>query len=75
MNQTYSCYFLVIFDMNPCHFGYFLDSSNKKYKCSASEINRYLNRASSPLLDIIGHKNKSQKLFGVPQYGFGRLLI
>ncbi len=51
MNQTYDCDFLAVSAMNPCHCGYFLDSSGKQCKCTASEINRYLNRASGPLLD------------------------
>lgn len=51
MNHTYNCDFLAISAMNPCHCGYFSDASGKKCKCTPSEINRYLNRASGPLLD------------------------
>lgn len=37
--------------LNPCHCGFFSDATGKKCKCTPSEINRYLNRASGPLLD------------------------
>lgn len=51
MNQTYDCDTLVISAMNPCHCGFFKGPNEDKCKCSPSEINRYLNRASGPLLD------------------------
>ncbi|CAH2212970.1 YifB family Mg chelatase-like AAA ATPase [Tepidibacter aestuarii] len=51
MSQTYDCDTLVISAMNPCHCGFFQGPNEGRCKCTASEINRYLNRASGPLLD------------------------
>ena len=45
----YPCNTLIVAAMNPCPCGYFM--SNTECKCSASEIMRYKNKISGPILD------------------------
>ncbi|MGN0489560.1 MAG: YifB family Mg chelatase-like AAA ATPase [Ruminococcus sp.] len=47
---TYPCNIMVIAAMNPCPCGYF-NHPKRKCNCSDSQIQRYLNRVSGPLLD------------------------
>ncbi len=49
-NCTYPCSIMVIAAMNPCPCGYFGDETHK-CTCSETQIKRYLNRISGPLLD------------------------
>ncbi|SHK11859.1 YifB family Mg chelatase-like AAA ATPase [Tepidibacter formicigenes] len=49
MNLRYPCSVLVIGSMNPCPCGFY--QSDRECKCSPSEIKRYLNKISGPLLD------------------------
>lgn len=47
----YPADFMLIAAMNPCACGYYPD--RQKCRCTQSEISRYLNRISQPLLDRI----------------------
>ena len=49
---TYPAQFMLVASMNPCPCGY-LGSSRGTCKCTQSEIRRYRNRLSGPLLDRI----------------------
>lgn len=48
----YPSKFMLIASMNPCPCGYY-GSNDRKCSCSKTEINRYLNMISGPLLDRI----------------------
>ena len=50
--STYPARFTMICSMNPCPCGYY-GSRQRECRCSASEIRRYMNRVSGPLLDRI----------------------
>ncbi len=50
-NFTYPADFIFVGAMNPCPCGYFPDQ--EKCSCTGSEIHRYLNRISGPILDRI----------------------
>ncbi len=49
---TYPCNIMFVASMNPCPCGYFGDRSGR-CTCSQTQISRYLNRISGPLLDRI----------------------
>ena len=51
-NYRYPCNFMFIASMNPCPCGYYGDEE-KECKCTSTEIHRYLNKISGPLLDRI----------------------
>lgn len=51
-NIEYPCNFMLVASMNPCPCGYLGDKS-KACKCSISQIEKYKNRISGPLLDRI----------------------
>lgn len=52
MTVEYPASFILIASMNPCPCGY-LNHPEKECVCSASAIQRYLNKISGPLLDRI----------------------
>lgn len=49
---TYPCNFMFIASMNPCPCGYY-GSKDKNCSCKESQIKKYLNKISGPLLDRI----------------------
>ena len=51
-NYRYPCNFMFVASMNPCPCGYYGDEE-KQCKCTPTEIHRYLNKISGPLLDRI----------------------
>ena len=51
-NYIFPCKFMFVASMNPCPCGYYGDDY-KECKCTDSEIHRYLNKVSGPLLDRI----------------------
>lgn len=51
-SYTYPCNFIFIASMNPCPCGYAMDSK-KRCVCTDSQIQKYMNKISGPLLDRI----------------------
>ena len=49
---TYPCNFMFVASMNPCPCGYF-GSIDKECSCTESQIQKYINKISGPLLDRI----------------------
>lgn len=49
---TYPANVMLVCAMNPCRCGYYGDK-NKKCRCSESDVARYLNKVSGPMLDRI----------------------
>lgn len=49
---TYPCNFMFVGSMNPCPCGYY-GSNTKECTCKESQIKRYINKISGPLLDRI----------------------
>ena len=49
---TYPCNFMLIASMNPCPCGYY-GAKDKNCSCSKSQIDKYINKISGPLLDRI----------------------
>lgn len=49
---TYPCNFTLIASMNPCPCGYY-GSTEKECTCKDSQISKYINKISGPLLDRI----------------------
>ena len=65
-NYRYPCNFMFVASMNPCPCGYYGDEE-KECRCTQTEIHRYLNKISGPLLDRIDiqievKKTKIEKL-------------
>ncbi len=58
---TYPSRFMLVASMNPCPCGYY-GYQLKQCKCSEVQIRSYLNRVSGPLLDRIGHRQKTYSL-------------
>ena len=58
---TYPSRFMLVASMNPCPCGYY-GYQLKQCKCSEVQIRSYLNRVSGPLLDRIGHRQKTYLL-------------
>ncbi|MFG6329414.1 MAG: YifB family Mg chelatase-like AAA ATPase [Lachnospiraceae bacterium] len=50
-NCRYPAKFMLVAAMNPCRCGYFPD--RRKCKCTQAQVNNYLGRISTPLLDRI----------------------
>lgn len=51
-SYTYPSNVMLVCAMNPCRCGYYGDSS-RKCRCSESDVSRYLNKVSGPMLDRI----------------------
>ncbi len=51
-SYTYPSNVMLVCAMNPCRCGYYGDS-NKKCRCSESDVARYLGKVSGPMLDRI----------------------
>lgn len=49
---TYPSNVMLVCAMNPCRCGYYGDAS-RKCRCSESDVTKYLNRVSGPMLDRI----------------------
>ena len=49
---TYPCKFMLVASMNPCPCGYY-GSNVKECNCKKSDIKKYMNKISGPLLDRI----------------------
>ncbi|MBQ8539948.1 MAG: YifB family Mg chelatase-like AAA ATPase [Clostridia bacterium] len=49
---TYPANVMLVCAMNPCRCGYYGDK-NKKCRCSESDVAKYLNKVSGPMLDRI----------------------
>lgn len=49
---TYPCNFMLIASMNPCPCGYY-GAKSKNCNCSKSQIDKYINKISGPMLDRI----------------------
>jgi magnesium chelatase family protein len=49
---TFPCSFMLVAAMNPCPCGYFSDSQ-RECRCTQSQIQKYRNKISGPLLDRI----------------------
>src|SRR5690349_17687724 len=49
---TLPCHFLLVAAMNPCPCGY-LGDQKRECRCAPSQVQRYRNRISGPLLDRI----------------------
>lgn len=49
---TYPCNVMFVAAMNPCRCGYYGDGT-RRCRCSETDVRRYLNKVSGPLLDRI----------------------
>ena len=49
---TYPCNFMLIASMNPCPCGYY-GTKDKNCTCTRTQISKYINKISGPLLDRI----------------------
>ena len=63
LNQslTYPCNFMLVAAMNPCPCGYY-GSEYKKCTCKPTDIKKYLNKISGPLLDRIDIQVEVQRV-------------